>query len=368
MRFIDGFRNPLAASAFRDAIAKKGTFLCDKGQTIKIMEVCGSHTMAIARFGIRDALPDCVDLISGPGCPVCVTPPGYIDAAVMLAEKGFIIASFGDMINVQGSETSLAGVRAAGADVQVCYSPARAIELAREHPENQVVFMGIGFETTIGPVISIIKESISAGITNLSLLTSFKLIPPALEVLLLDPELRIDAFLCPAHVSAIIGWQAYEPLVNRFSKSCIVAGFEPLDILMAIDRIMELIVIEKTSCENHYSRVVTAKGNLIAQKLMDEMLEPCDPVWRGMGIIPGSGLRLKPEYSQFDAEKKFGFNIHPGKEREGCLCGNVIKGSSKPDECAFFGKACTPLSPIGPCMVSSEGTCAAYYKYLRVKL
>ncbi len=365
MRYIDGFRNPAAAQAFNERITRHGEELRKAGRTVRIMEVCGSHTMAIARFGIRGLLPDSIDLISGPGCPVCVTPPGYIDAALDLARRGIIIATFGDMLNVPGSVTTLAQIRAGGASVEVCYSPSNAVELARQDPEQEVVFLAIGFETTIAPVVSIIREACSKNVANISLLTSFKLIPPALHALLADPELAIDAFLCPAHVSAIIGSNAYLPVVEHFRKTCVVAGFEPLDILMGIDRILELYIENRPACENQYNRVVTPEGNAIARKLMQDYLEPCDPYWRGVGVIPQSGLKLKHDYAPYDAELKFGISIEPGIEHKGCLCGSVIKGSHKPSECSFFGKACTPDNPVGPCMVSAEGTCAAYYKYLR---
>lgn len=365
IKYIDGFRDPAASSYFRKQIADFGSKLEKRNQTVRIMEVCGSHTMAIARFGIRSLLPQSIDLVSGPGCPVCVTPPGYIDTAIELAKRGHIIATFGDMVNVPGSDSSLAEARAEGASIEICYSPSHAVELAARNPEREVIFLAIGFETTIAPVISTVKEASAKYVANVSLLTAFKLIPPALSALLEDPALAIDAFLCPAHVSAIIGANAYIPVVEKYGKTCVVAGFEPLDILMAISRIMELALKGQPACENQYSRVVTPDGNKLAQALMQELLEPCDPYWRGVGVIPGSGLKLRNEYAPYDAERKFSVTVKQGREHKGCLCGNVIKGSHKPDQCAFFGKDCTPDSPIGPCMVSSEGTCAAYYKYLR---
>jgi len=365
MKYIDGFRDPDAAAALRARLTEHGAALASSGRSVRIMEVCGSHTMAIARFGIRSLLPDCVDLVSGPGCPVCVTPPGYIDAAITLAERGITIATFGDMLNVPGSESTLAQARAAGASVEVCYSPSRAVELAAANPDDEVVFLAIGFETTIAPVISIIKEAASAYAANISLLTAFKLVPPALDALLNDPELAIDAFLCPAHVSAIIGADTYKPVVAKYGKTCVIAGFEPLDILMGIDRIVELAVANTPACENQYSRVVKDNGNPIALKLMYDLLEPYDAYWRGVGVIPASGLRLRHEYEPYDAARKFGLTVGPGREQPGCICGSVIKGARKPSECAFFGKECTPDSAVGPCMVSAEGTCAAYYKYLR---
>lgn len=365
MKYIDGFRDAGAAAAFRSKIETHGKILSEQGRTVRIMEVCGSHTMAIARFGIRSLLPDCVDLVSGPGCPVCVTPPGFIDAALELAQRGATIATFGDMIHVPGSDATLAQARADGASIEVCYSPSHAIELAQANPDTEIVFLAIGFETTIAPVVSIVKDACSKYISNVSLLTAFKLVPPALNALLEDPDLAIDAFLCPAHVSAIIGANAYIPVVEKYAKTCIVAGFEPLDIMMGIERIMELAIANTPACENQYSRVVTNEGNVTARKLMYDYLELCDPYWRGVGVIPRSGLKLKNEYAPYDAEQKFGITIGTGREHKGCLCGNVIKGSHKPDQCGFFGTECTPDAPVGPCMVSAEGTCAAYYKYLR---
>jgi len=368
MKYIDGFRDAGAAAALRGDIASLAEKLENYERRIGIMEVCGSHTMAIARCGIREMLPDNIELISGPGCPVCVTEPGYIDAAVELANRGVIIASFGDMIRVRGSGMSLADCRARGGTVEVCYSPTAALNLAAAHPDREVVFLAIGFETTIPPVISLAASAAKRGLGNLSLLTAFKLVPPALAALLADPELAIDAFLCPAHVSAIIGSRPYLPFTGESGVPCVIAGFEPLDILLAVRAILGQILRGEAELDNQYSRVVKPEGNLRAQALMAEYLEPVNAVWRGLGTLPDSGLGLRPVYAAFDAEKKLDLDIRPGEEDPRCLCGEVIKGKSRPPDCPLFAAGCSPEHAVGPCMVSSEGTCAAYFKYLRNKV
>jgi hydrogenase expression/formation protein HypD len=365
MKYIDGFRDPGAAAALSAEIAALAAAPELKNRRVAIMEVCGSHTMAIARYGIREILPPNIELISGPGCPVCVTEAGYIDAAVKLADRGVLIASFGDMIRVRGSELSLADCRARGGTVEVCYSPAAALELAAAHPGREVVFLAVGFETTIAPVTSLVPSASRRGLGNLSLLTAFKLVPPALTALLADPELAIDAFLCPAHVSAIIGAQAYLPFTGAGGVPCVIAGFEPLDILLGVRAILRQVLEGEARLDNQYSRVVKPQGNLRAQAVMAEYLEPVDAVWRGLGRLPASGLGLRPGFAAFDAEKKLGLSVRPGREDPRCLCGEVIKGKRKPPDCPLFAAACRPEQAVGPCMVSSEGSCAAYYKYLR---
>jgi hydrogenase expression/formation protein HypD len=365
MKYIDAFRNPETAAYLHDRITEIGAQLKQSGRRANIMVVCGSHTMAIARYGIRSLLPDNIDLISGPGCPVCVTDPGYIDAAIRLAEKGAVIATFGDMINVPGSHSTLARSRAKGAHIEVCYSPTAAIELAEKHPDREVVFLAIGFETTIAPVVSLVDSAITRKLRNLSLLTAFKVVPPAMAALLADPEIKIDAFLCPAHVSAIIGANAYEPFTGAKGVPCVIAGFEPLDILYGLQGILEQLAANRAVVANQYSRVVKPEGNLKAKALMEKYLQPIDATWRGIGVIPQSGLGLRSGFEQYDASKKLGVPVERGREAPGCLCGDVIKGKRHPPECRFFAKQCTPDDPIGPCMVSSEGTCAAYFKYSR---
>lgn len=365
MKYIDGFRNPGAAAALRNDIAALAAKLPQSDSTTHIMEVCGSHTMAIARYGIRDLLPERVNLISGPGCPVCVTDTGYIDAAIELARRGLLIVTFGDMLNVPGSETSLAAARSEGLNIETCYSPTHALELARAHPDRQVVFLAIGFETTVAPTMALLEEARRDGIKNLTTLVAFKLVPPALQALMTDPELHIDAFLCPAHVSAIIGADAYVPFTGSDGVPCVIAGFEPLDILLGLKGVLEQLVDGVASVDNQYARVVRTQGNKKAQDIMARFLKPADVAWRGMGVIPLSGLVLREEYAEFDAEKRHAITIPIGEIDPACRCGDVIKGIAGPFDCPMFGTVCTPSDPVGPCMVSSEGSCAAYYKYSR---
>lgn len=362
MKYIDGFRQGDAGKYLGQQIRELGKQL---NKTINIMEVCGSHTMAISRYGIREMLPERINLLSGPGCPVCVTDAGYIDAALEIAKTGAIIATFGDMVRVPGTEKSLADSRSEGADVRVCYSPAQAVELAKENPSREVVFMAIGFETTMAPVTTLLPTAIKEELDNLSLLTAFKLVPPALSALIADTEVKVDAFICPAHVSAIIGSDVYKPYVEQHNVPCVVCGFEPLDILYGIHNVAEQFVKGEAKLVNQYNRVVNPSGNAAAQKLFDTYLEPVDAGWRGIGVIPQSGLGIKPEFEKYDAQKKFGVTVTGGSPDPGCMCGDVLKGKIVPKECPMFGDACTPENPVGPCMVSSEGSCAAYYKYER---
>ncbi len=363
MKYIDGFRNPAAAAAIRQRMAELADGLSAAGRSVNIMEVCGSHTMAIARYGIRGDLPANVNLISGPGCPVCVTPAAYVDAAIELSKRGAVLVTFGDMLPVPGAASTLAERRAQGGAIEICYSPLRAVELAAAHPDREVVFLAIGFETTIPPVVSIVDSALAKGLTNVSLLTAFKLVPPALRALLADPEIRIDAFLCPAHVSAIIGADAYLPFAGKGGVPCVIAGFEPLDILYGLAGILEQAARGEAIVENRYARVVKPGGNQQAQALMAKYLQPVDAAWRGIGVIPASGLGLKPEYARFDAEKRYGVTVGLGSENRACRCGDVLKGKMRPPQCPLYATACTPEHPVGPCMVSAEGTCSAWFKY-----
>jgi hydrogenase expression/formation protein HypD len=363
--YIDGFRDPAAAAALRGRLQALGAALAAQGRDVRVMEVCGSHTMSIARYGLRELLPPNVTLLSGPGCPVCVTAPGYIDAAIALAQRGAIVATFGDMLHVPGSDRSLASCRAEGGAIEVCYSPRDALALAQANPGREVVFLGIGFETTVAPVVSLVDLAPRAQVANVSLLASFKLVPPALRAVLADPEVRVDAFLCPAHVSAIIGMAPYEEFARQRGRPCVIAGFEPLDILYGLCGILAQLVEGRAEVENQYARVVRPGGNPTAQAVMARFLQPADTHWRGIGLLPASGLVLRPEFAAYDAEKKFNLAIGPGRESPGCRCGDVIKGKCHPPGCPFFASRCTPLNPVGPCMVSSEGTCAAWYKYQR---
>ncbi len=365
MRYLEGFRDPDAGRFLVARLREVGARLAAKGRRARIMEVCGTHTMAIARTGIRSVLPEAVELLSGPGCPVCVTSAGYVDAAVALARAGHIVATFGDMVRVPGSRESLAEARAEGARVEVCYSPDAAVALARANPEREVVFLAVGFETTAAPLVGLAKAAAAEGLGNLSLLTAFKTVPPALEALVADPEVEVDAFLCPAHVSAIIGAEAYRPFVEQRHVPCVVAGFESLDILYAAVEILTQLDEERAELVNQYERVVRPEGNRVAQALMAEVLEPVDAHWRGIGVIPASGLGLREDYAALDARRRFGVETEGGQPQPGCRCGDVLKGKIRPPDCALFGKLCTPVKPVGPCMVSSEGSCAAWYKYAR---
>ncbi|MBF0626665.1 MAG: hydrogenase formation protein HypD [Magnetococcales bacterium] len=363
MNYIDGFRDPDAAARYRVTLAQLGQELADQGGRACFMEVCGSHTMAIARFAIRDFLPPAVTLVSGPGCPVCVTDPGYIDAAIELAGQGKIIVTFGDMMRVPGSRSTLAKSRAAGGWIESCYSPVTALELARAHPEREIVFLAIGFETTVAPVLAMLDTARRSALPNLTLLVAFKLVPPVLAALIADPELKIDGFLCPAHVSAVIGANAYRPFAENHGVACVVAGFEPLDILYGVEGLLRQKIAGRATVDNQYNRVVRPEGNPVAQRLMDHYLMPAAVSWRGLGVIPASGLVLRPEFAQFDAEQRHQLTLQPGRPNPHCLCGEVLKGKIRPAQCALFGVACHPDHPLGPCMVSSEGSCAAEYRF-----
>ncbi|MBF0197083.1 MAG: hydrogenase formation protein HypD [Planctomycetes bacterium] len=365
MRYMEGFREGKASQALASQLEELGVKLEENQKVVRVMEVCGSHTMAIHRYGIRSLLPDNLKLISGPGCPVCVTDHGFIDTAIELCRRGVIIATFGDLIRVPGSEGSLAQLKGEGGRVEVCYSPLDALALAEKEAQSEVVFLGIGFETTMAPIISLVKRAKEEKLSNLSVLTAFKLVPPALKVLVEDPEVAIDGFLCPAHVSAIIGSDAYSPIVDQYSMPCVVAGFEPLDILLGLKELTEQCCDSKPQLTNQYARVVSNEGNLIAQELIKKYLKVSDESWRGIGVIPESGMVLSDEFAYYDASKRFSLPIPEGKVIPGCRCGEVLKGQLSPPDCPLFGKGCSPESPVGPCMVSSEGSCAAYYRYSR---
>jgi len=350
---------------FRDAeIVKKLRKRLDEfhfTEEVKIMEVCGTHTMQIHRFGIHQMLPENVKLISGPGCPVCVTPNSYIDFAIELAKKGVMITTFGDMIRVPGSRSSLERARAEGANVRVVYSPMDALELAGKG-EEEVVFLAIGFETTAPTIAATVKKAKDEGIKNFSVLSGGKLVPPALVALSQDPELKISGFLLPGHVSVIIGKKAYL-FLKDYRKPGVISGFEPVDILHSIIALLEMIEREEPDIINNYKRAVRDQGNLVAQRVMEEVFEPADSEWRGIGEIPASGLVLSEPYRDMEAMNRFSVEIPPPEEHPGCRCGDVLKGVLNPPECPLFGKVCTPENPIGPCMVSSEGSCSAWYKY-----
>jgi hydrogenase expression/formation protein HypD len=331
---------------------------------IRLMEVCGTHTVSIFRSGIRSILPETIALLSGPGCPVCVTDQAEIDAFIELArQKDVIVATFGDLMRVPGTGSSLQRERAEGRDIRVVYSTVDALAIAAKHPDRQVVFLGVGFETTAPTVAAAIVSAAQAKIGNFSILSAHKTVPRALEALMTLEDVRIDGFLLPGHVSVIIGLDAYRDFFERHRIPCVVAGFEPADILQAIASTVEQIESGRPMLENAYPRAVTAEGNCKAQALLAEVFEPADACWRGIGAIPMSGLRLRPSYAGFDAARRFSLELPAPRTPKGCACGEVLTGRKVPPECALYKKVCTPEDPVGPCMVSSEGTCAAYYRY-----
>lgn len=331
---------------------------------VRLMEVCGTHTMSIFRSGLRGVLPETISLLSGPGCPVCVTAQGEIDAFVELARRGAVtIATFGDLLRVPGTHSTLEKERAAGRDVRIVYSATDAVELARKRPERTVVFLGIGFETTAPTVAAAILSARQAGLENFRVFSAHKRVLPALFALTADPELAIDGFLLPGHVSIVLGLNGYRPLFERHPMPCVVAGFEPADILRAVLRLVEQVEADAPALENAYGRAVTEEGNAKARQIMDAVFEPGDAVWRGMGNIPESGLFIRKAFASFDARRAFGIRVEDVPEPPGCACGEVITARRTPPECPLFRKRCTPMRPVGPCMVSSEGACAAWYRF-----
>jgi len=364
MDYQEEFRNRELIRGLVERIKK----LDDDVGPVKLMEVCGTHTMAICRYCIGQLLPENIELLSGPGCPVCVTPGNYIDKAVALARlPDVIVTTFGDMFKVPGSTSSLEKEKAAGADVHVVFSPIDALTIARDRPGKRVVFLGIGFETTIPAVAVAIKEARSEGAGNYFVLCGHKLMPPALEALA-EGGARINGFICPGHVSAIIGTKPYEFLPRDYGIACVITGFEPLDIVQGIYMLLEQIAGGWPSVENQYTRLVKPEGNRVGQAAIADVFEPADVAWRGLGIIPRSGLRIREDFAAHDAERNIEFAAEPTVEKEGCICGEILQGIKTPHDCPLFGVHCTPVAPVGPCMVSSEGCCAAAYKYMEPPL
>jgi len=357
LRYVDEYRNKgIAQKILRQikSISKK---------RINLMEVCGTHTVAIFRNGIRKILPSNINLISGPGCPVCVTPISYIDEIIALSREGdFIITTFGDMIRVPGSSSALEKEKSDGADIRIVYSTLDALQIARDNSSKEVVFMGVGFETTSPTIASAVLKAQKDKINNFSVLSVAKIMPPAMKALLEGKEVKIDGFICPGHVSAIIGSQPYNFITAQYRVPCVICGFEPLDILQSIYMLVKQIEDGRSEVEIQYERVVKPKGNKIALDKINEVFKVVDSNWRGIGNIPLSGLEIKDNYRKFNA-RKFEVEIEETKEPKGCRCGEVLRGVIIPPECSLFRKVCTPENPLGACMVSTEGTCAAYYKY-----
>ena len=334
-------------------------------KNLRFMEVCGTHTVSIFRAGIRNILPENVELVSGPGCPVCVTGDEYIDAAIAYAKlDGVIIATFGDMLKVPGSAENLAEVAAAGADVKVIYSPLDCIKIAQENPTRRVIFLAVGFETTAPTAAATVLAAKARGVRNLFFLSAQKLVPPALKMLLADSEVRVDGFLLPGHVAVVTGSDAF-----RFLEvPAVVAGFEPEEILLALVNLLRQVDEGRAAVENAYKSVVRADGNLSAKKILAQVYEEVDAEWRGLGVIKNSGLRMREEFAEFDAEKVLPVAVKKSARKTACRCGEVLRGIISPTECPLFGKACQPLHAVGPCMISVEGVCAAWYKYGGLRL
>lgn len=355
---LSAFRDPEIARGLIDAINATET------GPVKIMEVCGTHTVSIAKNGLRAVMPERVTLLSGPGCPVCVTANQDIDLAIELARNpDVIVTTFGDMMKVPGSYSSLAREKADGRDVRIVYSPLDALALAAREPSREVVFIAVGFETTVPLIAAAISRAREQGLENFSVFCAHKTVPIALEALINDPEVQIDAFILPGHVSTIIGSRPYEFLASQYGVPGVITGFEPVDVLQGVYMILKQLQEGRAEIEIAYHRGVMAEGNEHAMALVDQVFEPIDADWRGIGVIPGTGLGLRDEYAAYDATKRFTLNPPEPKEIKGCQCGEVLRGITLPYECKLFARACTPEHPIGPCMVSSEGSCAAYYRF-----
>lgn len=333
---------------------------------IKIMHVCGTHEQTITKNGLRSLIPENIEVVPGPGCPVCITPRIEIDKAIHLSRKGIIITTYGDMLRVPGSVSSLLKENASGGDIRIVYSPLEAVEIANRNPDREVVFLGVGFETTTPMTAQVILKRPP---DNFSVLCSHRLVPPALD-LLLDGGYYIDGFIDPGHVSAIIGISPYIPLSKKYGIPQVISGFEPLDVLMSIFMILRQIKNNMAEVENEYMRVVKPEGNILARKLMNEVFEPCSKEWRGLPIIPDASLKIRPEFFEYDAEQKFDIEltVDVSSGADCPMCGMILKGLSNPVDCRLFGKICTPEDPVGACMVSSEGTCSIAYRYGNVLL
>ncbi len=330
---------------------------------ITIMEVCGGHTMSIQKYGIPSLLPENINLISGPGCPVCVTDRKYIDQSIAYARlDDVILTTYGDLIRVPGSSSSLENERAKGHDIRIVYSVLDAIKIAEENPEKKIIFLGIGFETTTPSSAVGIITAKQKGLDNFYVYSAHKIMPPAMSALI-DEDVKIDAYLGPGHVTAISGISIFDFIPEKYGLGVVISGFEPVDILGAILLLVEQYEKGKPAVDIHYKRMVKPEGNIVAQETVNKVFELRDDWWRGLGVLPESGLAIRKEFSKYDAEKVFEVEVEPTKKDGACICGTVLKGVAKPFECKLFGKACTPMDPVGPCMVSSEGACHAYYKY-----
>lgn len=369
MKYVDEFRDPERAKV----LLRKITGLVDRLEVtperpLKIMEVCGGHTSTIFKYGIEEMLPDEIELVHGPGCPVCILPIGRVDDAIAIAERpNVIFTTFGDAMRVPGSRKSLLEAKAQGADVRVVYSPLDALEFARKNPDREVVFFGLGFETTAPSNALTILQAEAEGIENFSVFCNHVTIIPAIKAILDSPDLKLDGFLGPGHVTMVIGTRHYEFIAKHYGKPLVISGFEPLDILQSMWMVLRQLAEKRCEIENQYNRVAANEGNQAAMEAISRVFELREFFeWRGLGSIDHSGLRIRPEYARFDAEKRFTVPNLKIADPKSCQCGEVLKGVIKPWECKVFGTACTPETPIGSCMVSSEGACAAYYNFGRL--
>ena len=358
MRYIDEFRDAGLARRLADKIARVST------TPVRLMEFCGGHTVAIMRNGIRQLLPPTIEMLSGPGCPVCVTDNIDIDQAIALARlPDVVITTFGDMLKVPGSYSSLQKARAEGSDIRIVYSTQDALQIARANPQKSIIFIGVGFETTAPTIAMAVVQAEKEDLRNFYVLCQLKTTPPAMRALLDLGEIKLNGILCPGHVTTVIGTGPYQAYARDYGVACVVAGFEPVDILQAVEMLVQQIERGEPRVEIAYTRGVRPEGNLKALELMSNVFDTAGASWRGLGEIPCSGLKLKAKYARFDAGCAFDVAVLPAREAPGCRCGEVLRGVIRPPECKLFGKTCSPENPVGPCMVSSEGSCAAYYQY-----
>jgi len=360
MRYVDEYRDSKAARQFADAIARRVT------RPWVLMEICGGQTHNLIKYGIDQLLPNSLRLVHGPGCPVCVTALELIDRAIAIAQRpDCVLCSFGDMLRVPGSHLDLLSAKAAGADVRMVYSPLDAVTLAQNNPHKQVVFFGVGFETTAPANAMAVLQAQALALRNFSLLASHVLVPPAMEALLASSDNVVQGFLAAGHVCTVMGYWQYEPIAERFRIPIVVTGFEPLDLLQGIHMVVEALEEGRIGVTNQYSRLVTREGNRVAQATLSRVFEVCDRPWRGIGVIPRSGLKLSRDFADFDAELRFDVGAISVQEAGECIAGDVLRGVRRPTECPAFGTRCTPEHPLGAPMVSTEGACAAYHRYGR---
>ncbi len=361
MNFTDEFRDE---KLVKTLLAKINTIT---KKQVRIMEVCGGHTMAIRRYGIHTLLPEEIELLSGPGCPVCVTDQQFIDMAIAYAQMSdVILLTYGDMLRVPGTSASLDREKASGCDVRIIYSTTQALDIARKNPAKKIIFAAIGFETTVPGTAIAMKQAKVENLSNFLVLCAHKTMPEAMAALI-EEGIPIDGYIGPGHVSTIAGSKIFDSLSSTYKIPVVISGFEPVDLVQAVYMIVKMIEENRTGVEIQYKRLVSHEGNLKAQHLIDEVFQPDIQHWRGIGAIPNSGLKIRKEYENFDAEKQLPVQVLKGEEPKGCICGEILKGLKKPTECKLFGKACTPAHPIGACMVSSEGSCQAYFNFQTIE-